>query len=74
MPLNYLTGRVSRLQVGFPGFSTAKDLTVDVSGAIGIDTQDPRAAADFQDVSIRGDIVDSVGFTGGIGYFLAQDV
>jgi len=74
MPLNYLTGRVSRLQVGFPGFSTAKDLTVDVSGAIGIDTQDPRAAADFPDVSIRGDIVDSVGFTGGIGYFLAQDV
>ena len=74
MPLNYLTGRVSRLQVGFPGFSTAKDLTVDVAGAIGIDTQDPRAAADFPDVSIRGDIVDSVGFTGGIGYFLAQDV
>ncbi|AIX42764.1 hypothetical protein Syn7803C17_260 [Synechococcus phage ACG-2014f] len=74
MPLNYLTGRVSRLQVGFPGFSTAKDLTVDVAGAIGIDTQNPRAAADFPDVSIRGDIVDSVGFTGGIGYFLAQDV
>lgn len=74
MALNYLTGRVSRLAVGFPGFSTSGDLTVDVSGAIGVETSIPRAEADFPNVSVRGDVVDSVGFTGGIGYFLSQDI
>lgn len=74
MALNYLTGRLSRLALGYPGLSTVGNLTLDISGAVGVDTRTPRAEADFPNVSVRGDVVDSVGFTGGIGYFLSQDV
>ena len=73
MALNYLSGRVSRIAAGIPGVSTAGDLTVSISGALGIDTFRPRADADVPNISIRGDLVDSNQQTGGIGYYLSQD-
>ena len=73
MALNYLTGRVSRLGVGVPGFSTDRELVLDVAGALGIGTTLPRAEIDTPNISIRGDIVDASEFTGVVGYFLTQD-
>jgi len=74
MALNYLTGRLSRGTFGIPGFSTNRDLVLGVDGAIGVDTQDPRGSIDTPEISIRGEIIDSVEFRGGLGYFLSQDV
>ena len=74
MALNYLTGRVSRLGVGVPGFSTDRELVLDVAGALGIGTTLPRAEADVPNISIREQIIDSSGEEGPIGYFLSADV
>ena len=74
MALNYLSGRLSRAAFGIPGFSTNRDLVVEVDGAIGVDTQDPRGSIDTPEISIRGEIIDSAEFRGGLGYFLSQDV
>lgn len=74
MALNYLSGRVSRFAVGVPGFSTAQDLTLAVSGAIGVETFRPRAEIDTPNISIRGAIYDAGIQTGGVGYFLSQDI
>ena len=74
MALFYQSGRVSRFAVGVPGFSTNRDLVLDVDGAIGVDTSLPRASIDTPEISIRGPIVDSGLSTGGLGYFLSQDV
>ena len=73
MALNYLSGRVSRIAAGIPGVSTAGDLTVSISGALGIETFRPRADADVPNISIRGNLVDAAQETGGIGYYLSQD-
>lgn len=73
MALNYLSGRVSRFGVGVPGFSTDRELVLDVAGALGIGTTLPRAEIDTPNISIRGDIVDASEFTGVVGYFLTQD-
>lgn len=74
MALFYQSGRVSRFAVGTPGFSTNRDLTLNVSGAIGIETTKPRGSIDTPEISIRGPIIDSGINTGGLGYFLSQDV
>ena len=74
MALFYQSGRVSRFAVGTPGFSTNRDLTLSVSGAIGIETAKPRASIDTPEISIRGPIYDAGIQTGGLGYFLSQDV
>ena len=74
MALFYQSGRVSRFAVGTPGFSTNRDLTLNVSGAIGIETAKPRASIDTPEISIRGPIYDAGIQTGGLGYFLSQDV
>ena len=73
MALNYLSGRVSRFGVGVPGFSTSGDLTLAVSGAVGVETTKPRAEVDTPNISIRGNIVDSNVAIGSIGYFLSRD-
>ena len=73
MAQNYLSGRVSRIGVGVPGFSTSGDLTLAVSGAVGVETTKPRAEVDTPNISIRGNIVDSSVAIGSIGYFLSQD-
>ena len=74
MALFYQSGRVSRFAVGVPGFSTNRDLVLDVDGAIGVDTSEPRASIDTPEISIRGPIYDAGIQTGGLGYFLSQDV
>jgi hypothetical protein len=74
MALFYQSGRVSRFAVGTPGFSTNRDLTLSVSGAIGIETAKPRASIDTPEISIRGPIYDAGIQTGGLGYFLSQDI
>ena len=74
MALFYQSGRVSRGAFGIPGFSTSGDLTLDVAGAIGIGTTLPRGSIDTPEISIRGPIIDSGVQTGGLGYFLSQDV
>ena len=74
MALFYQSGRVSRFAVGTPGFSTNRDLTLSVSGAIGVETSEPRASIDTPEISIRGPIYDAGIQTGGLGYFLSQDV
>lgn len=74
MTQNYLSGRVNRFAVGVPGFSTSGDLTLDVSGALGIGTTQPRAEADVPNISIREQILDSSGEEGPLGYFLSADV
>jgi len=73
MTLNYQSGRVSRLAVGVPGFTTSGNLTLDVSGSLGIGTTQPRSEADVPNISIRGDIVDSSNETGANAYYLSQD-
>ena len=73
MTLFYQSGRVSRLSVGVPGFTEAGDLTLDVSGSLGIGTTQPRAEADVPNISIRGDIRDSSNQTGANGFYLSQD-
>ena len=73
MTLKYQSGRVSRLGVGVPGFTESGDLTLDVSGSLGIGTTQPRAEADVPRISIRGDLIDSGISSGGLGYFLSQD-
>jgi hypothetical protein len=73
MTLFYQSGRVTRFGVGVPGFSTETDLTLAVSGAIGIGTTQPRTSIDTPNISIRGDIFDSDKSTGANGYFLSQD-
>ncbi|AOV62440.1 hypothetical protein S420910_253 [Synechococcus phage S-CAM7] len=45
-----------------------------MSGAIGIETTKPRGSIDTPEISIRGPIIDSGINTGGLGYFLSQDV
>ena len=72
MALNYLSGRVSRFAVGVPGFSTAQDLTLAVSGAIGVETFRPRAEIDTPNISIRGAIYDAGIQTGGVGFVIEQ--
>ena len=57
----------------FPVFSTSGDLTLAVSGAVGVETTKPRAEVDTPNISIRGNIVDSSVAIGSIGYFLSQD-
>ena len=76
MTLNYLTGRVSNAEVGIPGFSTDRDLTLDISGAVGVDTSRGilRAQVDVPEISIRGELVDSNRQVGGIGYYLSKDI
>ena len=74
MALFYQSGRVSRFAVGVPGFSTNRDLVLDVDGAIGVDTSEPRGSIDTPEISIRGDIIDSSNETGANAYFLSQDV
>ena len=74
MALFYQSGRVSRFAVGTPGFSTNRDLTLNVSGAIGVETSKPRGSIDTPEISIRGPIIDAGINTGGLGYFLSQDV
>lgn len=74
MTQNYLSGRVNRFAVGVPGFSTSGDLTLDVSGALGIGTTQPRAEADVPNISIREQILDSSGEEGPLGYFMSADV
>ena len=56
MALFYQSGRVSRFAVGTPGFSTNRDLTLSVSGAIGVETSEPRASIDTPE--IRGDCLE----------------
>ena len=73
MTLKYQSGRVSRLAVGVPGFTTSGDLTLDVSGSLGIGTTQPRSEADVPNISIRGDIRDSANETGANAYYLSQD-
>ena len=73
MTLFYQSGRVSRLSVGVPGFTTSGDLTLDVSGSLGIGTTQPRSEADVPNISIRGDIRDSANETGANAYYLSQD-
>ena len=73
MTQNYLSGRVNRFAVGVPGFSTSGDLTLDVSGALGIGTTQPRAEADVPNISIREQLLDSSGEEGPLGYFLSAD-
>ena len=73
MARNYLSGRVSRASFGIPGYSTSGDLSVDVSGAIGVETSEPRSWIDTPEISIRGDIIDADEFGGGLGYFLSKD-
>ena len=73
MTLFYQSGRVTRFGVGVPGFSTETDLTLAVSGAIGIGTTQPRTNIDTPNISIRGNIHDSVNDIGANGYFLSQD-
>lgn len=73
MALFYQSGRVSRFAVGVPGFSTDRDLVLDVDGAIGVDTSEPRAAVDTPNISIRGDLFDSANLSGANSYFLSQD-
>lgn len=70
---NYLSGRVNRASFGVPGLSTNQDLVVDVSGAIGVETSEPRTYIDTPEISIRGDILDADQFEGGLGYFLSKD-
>lgn len=74
MALNYLSGRVSRFAVGVPGFSTATDLTLAVSGAIGVETFRPLCEIDTPNISIRNQILDSSAEEGPLGYFLSADV
>ena len=74
MALNYLSGRVSRFAVGVPGFSTATDLTLAVSGAIGVETFRPLCEIDTPNISIRSQILDSSAEAGPLGYFLSADV
>ena len=74
MTLNYLSGRVSRFGVGVPGFSTNTEVSLDVAGALGIGTTQPRAEIDTPNISIRSQIVDSDNQTGPLGYFLSADV
>ena len=73
MTLKYQSGRVSRLAVGVPGFTESGDLTLDVSGSLGIGTTQPRSEADVPNISIRGDIRDSANETGANAYYLSQD-
>ena len=73
MTQNYLSGRVNRFAVGVPGFSTSGDLTLDVSGALGIGTTQPRCEADVPNISVREQILDSSGEAGPLGYFLSAD-
>ncbi len=74
MALFYQSGRVSRFSVGTPGFSTNRDLTLSVSGSLGVETSNPRASIDTPEISIRGPIYDAGIQTGGLGYFLSQDI
>ena len=73
MALFYQSGRVSRFAVGVPGFSTNRDLVLDVDGAIGIDTSEPRGSIDTPEISIRGDIIDSSNEVGANAYYLSRD-
>ena len=74
MALYYNSGRVSRFAVGVPGFSTDRDLVLDVSGALGIGTTQPRADADVPRISVRNQLLDRTGFAGSVGYYLANDI
>ena len=73
MTLFYQSGRVTRFGVGVPGFSTETDLTLSVSGALGIGTTQPRTNIDTPNISIRNDLIDSDNSRGANGYFLSQD-
>ena len=74
MALEFLNSRVSFLGVGVPGFSTSGNQVLRVNGGLGVDTTSLRGQVDVPQISIRGELIDAAQETGGLGYFLSQDI
>ena len=71
--MQYISGRRINQDFGVPGITT-NDTVVNVDGriAVGIGTS-ATASVDAASIRFRGDLIDTDGLTGEIGYFLSKD-
>ena len=71
--MQYISGRRINQDFGVPGITT-NDTVINVDGriAVGIGTT-ATASVDTDSLKLRGDLIDTDGLTGEIGYFLSKD-
>ena len=71
--MQYISGRRINQDFGVPGITT-NDTVINVDGriAVGIGTS-ATASVDAASIRFRGDLIDTDGLTGEIGYFLTKD-